>query len=185
MLSRWEGELNTPIDMTEWLKALNKSRMHSDSTRMKSWNYKFYLRDVPYNARLHKMGISQTEQCERCPGNYKESISHLYWFCPASVDVWKGVFNWMKELYDCNTEPGIMKCLFNLTCRRNDDWPLVFDVLTMHVRYYIHRSKCKGHVTNLQGLERYLRGIIRLERAISSKNNTQAKFQEKWDRLSL
>ena len=61
-----EEELEIEIDEKAWLRCLSRKKSPTNNSKILSWVYKFYLRDTPYNVRLHKMGESPTEMCKYC-----------------------------------------------------------------------------------------------------------------------
>ena len=124
-------------------------------TSIRSGTYKFFLRDIPYNARLEHMGLSDTDRCKWCP-NTRESILHLYWQCPHSVDVWKHLANLFSQVYNVTMQIDLKRFLFGHMGENRDNLHPVFDVLCSLTKTYLHKCKCKGIISQNSGLERYI-----------------------------
>ena len=84
---KWNQDLDTNTDPEIYLGQLEKARTSTINKKLRSYNYNFYMRNVPYGSRLKKMGISQDSICKDC-GN-EESLLHLYWECPHSRRFWE------------------------------------------------------------------------------------------------
>ena len=138
----------------------------------------FLNRNVPYEARLFKMKLATTENCEKC--NIKETITHLYWKCPNSARLWERLKNIIEsqlhshlplnqEICMLGTGPWISKS------KKESIWFLI--TLTKH---YIHLCKCNGTDRNEVALENYIKSQLRLERILARKKGTINKFTAKW-----
>ena len=81
-LSRWKEELEI-LTGSEILRCHYNQRGIIINHKIKSFNYMFMQRNIPYETRLYKMKISETENCTSC--KVKETLLHLYWDCPNTT----------------------------------------------------------------------------------------------------
>ena len=183
IVERWEKELNCTLPHNQWLKGLVNARYHSISGKIKSWVYKFFLRNVPYNVRLHKMGIAQEDTCKWCPDE-AETLIHLYWLCPKSVTLWKHVQALLGQLY--NTECIINKeiIFFGIQYTPKSKLTGVLILLSTLTKYFIHCSKCKGVNPSVAGWENLIKKTMAIEESVAKQNSTHGKYLDKWDRLA-
>jgi len=185
ILNRWKEELGMEISEEKWLQYLSKMRKFTECNRIRSFLYKFHLRDIPYGRRLFHMEKSDHDKCKWCP-KATENIFHLYWQCPKSVAVWRSIASLFNSLYDVqedlnNLDP--LKYLFAIDQGVNKQ-PKVFDIITALTRYYIHKDKCnsKGK-RSIKELENYIKSVMVREWQIATKNGKQNIFIIKWDKL--
>ena len=183
VIQRWEEEANITIDVDRWLKCLYDTRAHTICNRVRSGTYKFFLRDVSYNARLEHMGLSDTDKCQWCPRT-RETILHLYWHCPYSVEVWKHLVTTFGQIYKVKIHLDLTRFLFGHMGEGKDSLHSVFDVLCSLTKTYVHKCKCKGIKCESIGLDRYIKYIRDIERRISLQSNNMYKFVKKWDKMS-
>ena len=140
--------------------------------------YKFAMRDVSYNARLFKMKQVDTPNCKWCPG-VRESLLHLYWYCPKATTLWKYVETITSTILGKNIELGMTKTLFYLRELSNIKKPIIGDVLVSLTKYYIHCAKCKEFEPNVLGLERYITSIKKMERSVAIAKGTLQQFNQR------
>ena len=79
---KWAEELQIMPNFLEDLKLLKKERTCTINNKLRSFSYNFFMRNIPYDRRLQKMGIKDTNKCRLC--NKEETILHLYWECQHS-----------------------------------------------------------------------------------------------------
>jgi len=185
ILDRWKIELGMEINQNDWLKYLTNMRYFIECNRTRSFLYKFHLRDIPYGKRLFKMGKSENDKCKWCT-NVAESISHLYWHCPKSVELWKAVATLFNDLYNLNEDLNNLdplKYLFGIE-KPNRNYPRVLDIVNALTRNYIHIDKCKeAGNRSIIGLENYIKSIMVKEWQVALKRGKQYMYINKWDKL--
>ena len=55
----------------------------TNTSAQHSYNYNFFMRNIPYGTRLVKMKIKEDSKCQNC-GCKEESLMHLYWSCTST-----------------------------------------------------------------------------------------------------
>ena len=86
-LEKWNEDMRTNLTMREVLKGLETTRTCTINNKIRSFNYNFFMRNIPYGTRLKKMGIIDNDLCNECGD--RESILHLYWTCPRTQRLWE------------------------------------------------------------------------------------------------
>ena len=86
-LNKWRNTVTLVHNDKEIIRSQNNQRKLVMNNKIRSFNYKFLLRNVPYEAKLHKMKIKEQENCTVC--QMKEDILHLYWNCPNTRRLWE------------------------------------------------------------------------------------------------
>ena len=179
-LERWKEDLGD-ISSEEILDNHFKQRKTIINQRLKSFNYMFMMRNVPYESRLYKMGLADTELCESC--NKKETMKHLYWDCPNSSRLWER----LKYLVEHHLHSPLTlmadKCMLGTgiwISKRHKERIWFLSVLTKH---YIHLSKCNKTTRNIVGLENYIMSVMRMEKAIAIRRGTGNLYTSKWGDL--
>ena len=87
-LENWVKDLDIDLDGEDWLDNLISIYKASTSTQIRSFDYKFQMRDVMTNTKLFKMGKSNTRICYLCK-SHNETIIHLYWDCHSNKRLWE------------------------------------------------------------------------------------------------
>ena len=179
-LERWKEELNIETDQ-EILSSHCSQRQVIINQRIKSYNYMFMQRNIPFGARLYQMKISDNEECEYC--KEKETMKHLYWDCPHSARLWER----LKEIIGTHLHSYLSldpaRCMLGTgkwISKRNKECIWFLCILTKH---YIHLCKCNGSTKNAVGLDNYIKSQLRTERILSGKRRKTNLFIEKWEKL--
>ena len=137
------------------------------------------MRNIPYNARLHKMKIKDNPQCREC--NQKEDILHLYWQCPNAQRLWERLKSILEEseiqLEDWSPE----LCLLGSNLQERDNQKkMLISLLCLLTKHFIHLKKCSDEVGEPNELELYIRRTYQLEQEIAIQRGTEAKIAKKW-----
>ena len=141
----------------------------------------FLQRNIPYEARLYKMKISDSENCKLC--NTKETILHLYWECPNSARLWERLKYIVEHHLKTPLHLNPLKCMLGI-----GDWPSKKNkeniwLLSILTKHYIHLNKCNEGENSPRGLDNYLRSTLRMEREASKKKGMYNLFCTKWGKL--
>ena len=80
---KWSKDLETELELDKLLNSLDKQRTCTINTKLRSFNYNFFMKNIPYGTRLVKMKIKDDSRCQEC-GCSEETLMHLYWSCPST-----------------------------------------------------------------------------------------------------
>ena len=183
--ARWNLNLGTEHELVGYLTELEKSRTCTINNKLRSFNYNFFMRNIPYEQRLHKMKIKSSDKCVRCP-NEEESILHLYWTCPMTYRLWER----LKEILlshtniDLDLNPG--SCLLGLDRTRyaNRDKNTLISILCLLTKHYIHTCKCNDTAPCIRGLQWKILNTYRIEKNLAHYSNTLNMVNTKWGELA-
>ena len=179
---RWVEDLDTEINEMDWLDSLPEIMNCTISTRLKSFSYRFAMRDVYTNTKLYKIGKSSTKTCYLCKA-CNETIAHLYWECPHTKRLWERLKIHIRHKIGVNIT--LDKCVMLLGMNPEDvedKVPRVLQLLCLVVKSFIHSSKCKDIYPSEKGLMKAIDRIRNIEECIAFKRgpNATRKFKNKW-----
>ena len=180
-LMKWKRDLNLMVEDSTLIKQSMFQGKLTQNNKIRSFNYKFLLRSVPYESRLHKMTIKPSPLCQNC--NVEESLLHLYWDCPRTKRLWERLKTITEEYQHTVFVLDKQKCLTGLgnwISKNNKERLQTLCVLT---KYYIHLSKCDDNNKNATsyGLEQYLKRTLRIEYIIAQEKGLHNMFIQRWD----
>ena len=69
---KWSNILNQEVNTSALLQGLERGRVCTISSKLRSFNYNFFMCNIPYESRLFNMKIKPTNECQHC--RVKESI---------------------------------------------------------------------------------------------------------------
>ena len=177
-ITKWSQELEVDIEEKAMLNLQLNQRNCTKNNTLRSFNFKFFHRAVPYEARLFKMGIKQTPNCQHC--QEKETITHLYWTCPQSQRLWER----LKHLIETHLKVLFLNtpehCLLGSTDHMNKRKIDATNLLCILTKYYIHVNKCNDTEKSTIGLENYIKSKLKIEEAIAERNYAHNLFNDRW-----
>ena len=177
-LGKWMEDLGHQYEDDELLKCHFNQRRIIINQRIKSFNYLFLQRNVPYGGRLHKMKLVDSEECALC--KTKETLKHLYWDCPNASRLWERLKFIVEKYLHSPLHLDATKCMLGIghwICKRNKECIWFLCILTKH---YIHLNKCNNTEMSGLGLENYIKSLLRIERLLATKRGKQNLFSTKW-----
>ena len=178
-LERWRKELECTTGNEEIIRSNNKQRTSTINQKLRSFNFNFLHRNVPYQSRLYNMKIKNSPDCNVC--KCKESIVHLYWDCPSTKRLWERLKNLIEKNSGICFNLDKEKCLLGTGIWYSTRKKEVQYMLCILTKHYIHLCKCcEDSTKNTAGLELYLKSKLKLEHMISLEKGTQNWFTEKW-----
>ena len=83
---KWSEELDLPPAFS-WPSEFKKLYSSTSDFKLRWFQLRIMHRILPTNSRLYLYGIRASDRCDRCTDR-RESIMHLFWFCPAVVRFW-------------------------------------------------------------------------------------------------
>ena len=184
-LDSWNQKLNVRIHEFDWLDNLEKYYYLTICSKLRSFNYRFNLRDVMTNDRLKKMGIAQTDLCYLCNKDV-ESIEHLYWYCGINKKLWEGLRSLIKNRINYILPIDPVTTLLGLDAEgTTEEIPNIVHMLMLITKYYIHNMKCHNACTNIRGLLCKINEVENIERNIAKSKGIKAlcTHKNKWENL--
>ena len=148
-LQKWTTDLKEDIDGEDWLDNLQNIYTSSISSKIRSFDYKFQMRDIYTNDRLHKFGKSETNKCYLCK-DQTETIIHLYWECRTNSRLWERLKTILSQLHIKHGNTPTFY-LLGLDEVMEPVEPITHLLCTM-LKQYIHQCKCLEIRGTEQGL---------------------------------
>ena len=180
---KWEEELGIDIDYDEWLEKVSNIKQVTPVTQLKSFAYRFQLRDVLTNNRLFKMKLCDTVMCYLC-NNAVETISHLYWDCEMNKRLWERLKELLYKALGFNLILNPKICLLELMEDTNKPLPPFIRLIVILCKQYIHNCKCRAIATDFTGFKHSLNWIIKIEKIINLKKGNTGEISHNWNKLS-
>jgi len=196
--TKWNDNLGINIESTVYIESVNRNRTVTINNKLRSFDYNFYMRNVPYGTRLNKMGKQDNPICQECDQEEEESILHLYWTCPRSERLWER----LKHLIELESEPepdpdklpanttttlplDPASCLLGIYLdAQNKQQNTLKRILCLLTKYYIHKQKCNGGKRSYEGLIHYISQTYRTEVYLAQKRGTIHQISMKWKQLA-
>ena len=132
-----EEELGIEIDIDKWLEKVSTIRHVTAVTQLRSFAYRFQVRDVLTNNRLFKMKLCDTAMCYICK-NAVETISHLYWDCERNKRLWERLKELLFQALGFNLTLNPKICLLELMDDTNKPLPPFIRQILLLCKQYIH-----------------------------------------------
>jgi exonuclease III len=181
-LQQWITELGIETEPKELLKDMVKTRKTIMYSKIQSFHYNYWHRNLTYAVRTKKMGLDDNENCLEC--NEKETIRHLYWDCPLTQNLWTELHNKIsfKEKIDVTPEC----CLMNTMPEniRKDEANLTRLIHTI-CGHYIHVKKCKNEKRTAGEMINAVKRIKNIEKLIFLERGELEKWDTKWRYLEV
>lgn len=194
-LEKWNEEMQTNLTMKQALYGLEKNRTTTINNKLRSFNYNFYMRNIPYGTRLKKMGIKDHDTCMEC--GHSENILHLYWTCPNSSRLWERLKTTVEQRTGITMTLNAESCLmgtyppYGENGRHDDSADILSSAskrllrtLSLLTKHYIHLCKCAEQERTYSNLLKYIRETYNIEHRIASNKGTQHLLNKKWGLFS-
>ena len=182
---KWNEDLDINKPIEEYLEKLEIGRTCTINNKMRSFGYNFFMRNVPYQRKLYKIGIKDDNKCQDCTDS-EETLLHLYWTCPSTKRLWERLKEMVQETLNLNLELSPEGCLLGL---REDpiaskDRKRLVTTLCLLTKHYIHLCKCRSSSRSVRGMENYFQKIYKIERQLARNKGTEYLVNRKWGEMS-
>lgn len=180
-LDNWLKELECNVDQEDWLNNLANSHKVCRATRLKSFAYRFNIRDVLTNNRLFNMNLKPSKMCYICK-SYTETITHLYWECLTNRRLWERLKVFLKNTMGYDLELNPVVCLLGISNNKNYKYlPQQIQFCLIIMKLYIHDCKCQETFPVFSGFINKIKWFIQIERSIEIREKGEGKkVKEKW-----
>ena len=182
---KWNEDLQTHLTNQEMHASLEKPRITTINNKLRSFNYNFYMRNVPYGTKLKKMGTKDHDKCHEC--GEQESLLHLYWTCPMSYRLWERLKDTLMSKLGLKLSLKAELCLLGINNSHTrkpsaipSDSKQLIRTLSLLTRHYIHLCKCAEEGKSFRKLLKYIKDIYNIEKRIASKKGSLHLLNRKW-----
>ena len=144
-------------------------------SKLRVFQYKVLNNILYLNKSLYKMKSVDTPLCTFCQ---RETINHLFLECECSKTLWSDIQNWLEgDLRNINSRDVVLGFVERQFYVRMEN----FSLLRYKGLIYINRLSNKS--VRFEGFKVYIKGIMKIEEKIASKNNKLPQHFQKWDLL--
>ena len=149
-------------------------------TKLQTFQYKILNRIFPCQSKLFTWKLAENNKCELCKEH--DSITHYFYYCPASKLFWKTLTNWISNsmMYTC--ELSTTDVIFGITTENKDIF-YCLNYILLHGKWFIYRCKLNNkQIFHLDFLIQ-LKNNILIEKYIYCNNGDLETFKGKWGLL--
>jgi exonuclease III len=179
-MNKWRRDLQQEIEYNTILKAHKNNHWCTLNNRIRSYNFNYLNRNVPYNKRLKDMTLREDDTCKWCKG--QETLIHMYWYCPKKFRLWLHLNDLQATLNKEKLDLTKKRCLLGIpdenkthSNRRTEQ------LLCLLVKNYIHVCKCSEDIeTTIIGLELFIKSHLRIEKESAKGKGTIEQFKAEW-----
>jgi len=178
-IQKWEEEMEESISVFDFLDKLYLMCKETSGTKMKSFIYRMYLRDILTNRVLMKMGIKETNVCYIC-NKEQESLSHLFDRCTVTKRLWERLKLWYDEKTGLDNNFDMYTVMFKFVEIENSLTRFVF----WRCMYYIYLSKLDNVIPTFECFLHKLKAQERIEFETLCKKGKMANYISKWGQIT-
>ena len=141
------------------------------------FQYKVLNNILYLNKSLYKMKLADTPLCTFCQRE-EETINHLFLECEYSKTLWSDIQNWLEgDLPNINSWDVVLGFVERQFFGRMENFLLLL------YKRFIYISRLSNKSVKFEGFKVYIKGIMKIEEKIVSKNNKLPQHFQKWDLL--
>jgi hypothetical protein len=183
-MNKWRRDMANNMENNRILKGHIQNHWCTLNNKIRSYNFNFLNRNIPYNKKLMDMKKKPDAKCNTCGGI--ETLIHMYWYCPAKFTLWMHLSDLHTRLTGKQMEITKEYCLLGVpTNPENIKKNKQENLLNLLVKHYIHLCKCSEDVqTSKTGLELYIKSTLRIEKECARNKGTLEIFENTWNEWS-
>ena len=179
-VSKWHEKLNLVLNLKTWEAIFYLNYNTIQDNYYIYFNYRILHRILGTNYLMHKMKISQTENCRLCE-NAPETLSHLFLKCPKSVLFWQNTFEWIKVLTNVALTTDNITILFGYLIRNS--FSNAVNTILMVAKNYIFQMARSESYLFLRIFQKKLLKVYYDQRHLAICNGSLLEFDKKWIKL--
>jgi hypothetical protein len=180
-LNKWRRDMHMTTENRIILKRHTENHWSTLNNKIRSFNFNFLNRNIPYNKRLMDMKLRQDAKCSSCGGT--ETLLHMYWYCPKKFRIWLHVSDLHTRLSGNRMELTKENCLLGITKEIDNQQRKKQEILlNLLIRHYIHLCKCSDDMeVSITGVELYIKSFLKIEKECAKKKGTIQCFNDHWN----
>lgn len=141
------------------------------------FQFKTLHRIIETNSYLTKRNLISNANCRNCD-NVKESIEHMFFYCPSIQTLWHDLQNWIKNKINYNLDLDFSSILFGKT--KLPSVNRVTNFVILHTKYFIFKMKTQYKEVNILNLQNYLKEQFYIEKYLMFKKCKWKVFDKYW-----
>ena len=156
---KWGEILEQNLDEIEWQFFYSIPYKVTKDMKLRSLQMKIIHRTIPTNSWLFKCNLTNTNHCSFCNINI-ESISHLFWECHTSKNIWFKLKDWLlKKDENLKMDLGQREIMLG---ENRDNFSKEIEHIKLITKEYIYNSK----IQNKKPIFQELTAIINMKQKI-------------------
>ena len=176
IVKHWEDKWCEQYGEINWLEVYQAVRIASSSPYYGALHYKIVTLTAVTNKLLYKMGIRETDSCDRCK-RCPETLRHKFWSCAVVKHFWRQVENWLN--HQTGIQPRTVLEEKNVMLGFHDSGRLWKHIIIMG-----KMMKVQQRELNIAQLEAKIIQDISIEKLAAHMNSSFLAFTKKWEPLS-
>ena len=159
--AKWHDELNCTLSKDFWNKTYNLTSSIKNDNKMKYLQYQINRNSLYTNYRVSKFKPNVSPSCIFClsnnvPNPPPELISHIFFDCSYTNNLWREIRNWLREL---DIEITLEK-KYIIFGNQEEAFSSYFNYIVLCAKYFVWKSKFKSQELYLRGFQYFLRGKL-------------------------
>ena len=146
-------------------------------SKLRVFQCKILSKILYLNKSLYKMKLADTSLCTFCQRE-GETINHLFLECEYSITLWSDIQNWLEgDLPNINSQDVVVGFVERQFYGKMENFLLLL------YKSFIYINRLSNKSVRFEGFKVYIKGIMKIEEKIASKNNKLPQHFQKWDLL--
>ena len=177
-LEKFQKHVN--IDEEEYLKAFRNIQVVTNITKLRDFQYRLLVNDIHTNVRLYHWKIVETQDCELCKLQCKQTVTHLLYNCKIAQGLWNRFEEYVNA--EIKLEPGIL-ILYEKNIMLNMVHPKpghIINLLVLYIKQYIFACKCLGSKPDFHEIMIKIKQLYNTESYNATVSNNSYKHETKW-----
>jgi len=178
--NKWSNDVNMDTFDTDldWYEHIVEWYRCTESIEIRSFIYKYNMRDLATRNHLFKIGKADNPQCLKCNQGI-EDVLHMFWNCPTVNTLWFNIYVWLNKVLKTNqfvTKEQVLMNILNMDVSYLELYSFIHIICIKSL--YNNRESCTQ--VNLIHIKNSLRMYERIERNIAIKNKKIQQHYNKW-----
>ena len=181
IINKWEQDANQGFYLNREFISNSFKRITAATISPKHRAFQFRLihRILVTNKTLCEWKIKEQNLCSFC-NSETETIYHLLWGCTITQELWREVFQWLREKTQVDIIFTSKEILFGI----ENNMFLMHDAIFIFVKQYIYAARCRNSLPNINEIMNIIKYNVQVEKYIATKNDKLTYHNRKWALLN-
>ena len=174
---KWKNDTLFEASFDDFAMAFSDLRIHTNQSKLRSFQFRLLHRALILNNRLVKWGMSNSEKCTFCKKE-TETIIHLFWNCEEAQKLWSIA----KEVCQVITKKEKINVNYtnlmsgNIVEVKNH----IFNFVFLVAKQYLYAKRCQKNNVNKHEFIAQIEKYKRYEKYQAIKEGKMHKHIKKW-----
>ena len=172
---RWSISFASALDVDTFLKKIERIYTFTNSTKLRSFQYRLLLHGIITNIYLKYYGLQEDDMCTFCKGR-RETIAHLFFECSKVAPLW----DYIVKL--CTKELTVPQIICNEVVSNSKR---VENVIVLIAKQYVYRTRCLNENLSVQALIGAIKMYKEIEGEVAKNNGRISHHTSKWANVEI